>query len=65
MGAPKKPNTKKIQDSENDEDDDDLEPQSSKKKLFDDDDDDLDVPLDDDLGRGGFESFDDEDEDDY
>jgi len=64
MGAPKKPNTKKVQDSDNDAEDDDLEPTKATKK-YDDDDDDFDGPLDDDLGRGGYESFDEEDEDDY
>jgi hypothetical protein len=63
MGAPKKPNTKKIENSDNDPDDDEFDPKV-KKKAVDDDDDDFDGPLDDDLGRG-YESFDDEDEDDY
>ncbi|SDH04598.1 hypothetical protein ACQ86K_10600 [Mucilaginibacter sp. P19] len=64
MGAPKKPNTKKIENSDNDPDDDDEFDPKVKKKVVDDDDDDFDGPLDDDLGRG-YESFDDEDEDDY
>jgi hypothetical protein len=63
MGAPKKPNTKKIENSDNDPDDDEFDPQV-KKKAVDEDEDDFDGPLDDDLGRG-YESFDDEDEDDY
>ena len=65
MGAPKKPITKKIDNSEDDnEDDDDLILDPTSKKKVDDDDDDFDGPLDDDLGRG-FESFDEEDDEDY
>ncbi|MFC0514418.1 hypothetical protein ACFFGT_09410 [Mucilaginibacter angelicae] len=63
MGAPKKPNTKKIENSDNDPDDDEFDPQV-KKKSVDEDEDDFDGPLDDDLGRG-YESFDDDEEDDY
>jgi hypothetical protein len=61
MGTPKKPENKKIDPKSiaDDEDDDSLD-LPPKKKV--DDDDDFDGPLDDDLG---FESFDEDEDDDY
>ncbi len=60
MGTPKKPDTKKIAPKSIDEDDDDASELTPKKKVVDEDDD-FDGPLDD----LGFETFEEDDDDDY
>jgi len=60
MGTPRKPDTKKIAKSTDDDDDDDSIESTPKKKV-DDDDDDFDGPLDD----LGFETYDEDEDDDY
>jgi hypothetical protein len=60
MGTPKKPDTKKIAPQSIDDDDDDSAELTPKKKVVDEDDD-FDGPLDD----LGFETFDEDEDDDY
>jgi hypothetical protein len=65
MATPKKPlstSTKKISNEEDDDFDED--PKPGKKVADDDDDFDEDIPLDDDLAVGGFDSYDPYDDDD-
>jgi len=59
MGTPKKPDTKKIAPKSIDDDDDSAELTPDKKVV--DEDDDFDGPLDD----LGFETFEEDDDDDY
>jgi hypothetical protein len=61
MGTPKKPDNKKIAPQSVDDDDDDDSLETTPKKKVVDEDDDFDGPLDD----LGFETYSDDDDDDY
>ncbi|MES2809206.1 MAG: hypothetical protein V4619_11300 [Bacteroidota bacterium] len=61
MGAPKKNTNREIPKNTEADDDDDDDLETTPKKKVVDDDDDFDGPLDD----LGFETYDDEDDDDY